>query len=159
MFSHAVATIEDRLEFLEDVTILRSCHELAQYGVNKSAMYNIDPDGKLTGEPPILAYCNFEDGSTEIMHSMTGLQTVEKCGTHDCFQLNITYQVPMSQLEALKDVSETCQQVVEYECQSAVLRAGSVDVAHWIDNKGWFVFLFVSIVCLLLMLPPLGNAG
>jgi hypothetical protein len=125
---------------LETVTTLRSCHELAQYGVNKSAMYRIDPDGQLTGQPPIIAYCNFEDGSTELMHSMIGLQMVEKCGTQDCFQSMITYEAPMSQLEALKALSGNCEQAIIYECQLAVLQDGSVDVAHWIDNKGLFLF-------------------
>jgi hypothetical protein len=100
-------------------------------------MYRIDPDGQLTGQPPIIAYCNFEDGSTEL---------VEKCGSQDCFQSMITYEAPMSQLETLKDLSGNCEQAIIYECQLAVLRDGSVNVAHWIDNKGLFLF---SCICLI----------
>ncbi len=49
---HQGLTLEERVEHLEDLSkikTLRSCYELAQYGINTSGLYQIDPDGDLIG--------------------------------------------------------------------------------------------------------------
>jgi hypothetical protein len=105
----------EQLKQLSKSNIMRSCHELGQYGVNISGNYQIDPDGQLIGKPPIDVYCNFSDEgkSTIVNHNMEDIQNVEKCTAPDCFR-----------------------KLIEFTCQSAVLRDGTTDFGHWIDVKG-----------------------
>ncbi len=45
-------TLEERVAHLEELSkikTLRTCHELAQYGVTTSGWYKLDPDGDLIG--------------------------------------------------------------------------------------------------------------
>ena len=56
---------------------------------------------------------------------------------------NVTYQngnpgesVPLSQIEALIDISSTCEQSFEYDCVMAPLRDEDVDLAFWTGRDG-----------------------
>jgi hypothetical protein len=62
-------SIEERLQFVEQISktkVLRTCYELAQSGVDRSGVYQVDPDGHLVGEKPISVYCNMETGKTRL---------------------------------------------------------------------------------------------
>ena len=66
--------IDDELSYLKELSklnIVRTCEEMADYGVNQSDFYLIDPDGPLMGEKPISVYCDFRNGivSTKISHN------------------------------------------------------------------------------------------
>ena len=55
-------TLEQRVEALEEMAklnTLRSCDELASYGISTSGIYQIDPDGEKIGDAPIEVFCNF----------------------------------------------------------------------------------------------------
>ena len=74
--------IEDRvakLEQLARIGTLRSCAEYSRYGLKSSGMFNIDPDGPLLGSEPFQVFCNFETGSTEILHDSENLTVVDHC--------------------------------------------------------------------------------
>merc|ERR1719244_94315 len=65
--------LEEKVAHLEELSklqVVRSCEELAQFGVEKSNNYWIDPDGPLTGQDPIQVFCDFTEGGavTEISH-------------------------------------------------------------------------------------------
>jgi len=66
-------TMEDGYQPPEEVgkvkfKAARTCEELREQGATHSGKYLIDPDGELTGLPPIKAFCDFENGFTEILH-------------------------------------------------------------------------------------------
>ena len=141
-------SLEDRLEKLESLArigTLRSCEEYSKYGIKTSGVYNIDPDGLLIGKPPIQVICTFDEEVvfTEIMHDTESTIEVEYCHDPGCFTRNVTYQngnpaesVPLSQIEALIDISSTCEQSFEYDCVMAPLRDEDVDLAFWTGRDG-----------------------
>ena len=105
----------------------------------------IDPDGPLLGHPPFQVFCNFTSGSTEVLHDSETLTEVEHChdpGTDSrervfnekikyipgCYEKSITYidadsqeELPMSQIESLMELSETCVQSFQYDCTLGIL--------------------------------------
>ena len=49
-------SVHSEVEALKQISKLnsvKSCHELKEYGVNVSKHYDVDPDGELSGHPPI----------------------------------------------------------------------------------------------------------
>merc|ERR1712198_752986 len=100
---------------MEKVKTLRSCQEYLDYGLSRSDYFEIDPDGPLMGYPPFTVYCNFDTGVTEVLHDHDKI-TVEiaPCPDPKCFELNITYNVDMEQITALKEISEKCTQHISY---------------------------------------------
>ena len=46
------AEVED-LKQISKLNSVKNCHELKEYGVNVSKYYNVNPDGGLSGHPPI----------------------------------------------------------------------------------------------------------
>ena len=50
------------LKELSKLNVVRTCEEMARFGVDKSGFYLVDPDGPLIGEDPISVYCDFENG-------------------------------------------------------------------------------------------------
>ena len=107
--------VEERLENLEELSkikILRTCAELQQHGIDRNGIFLVDPDGELIGEEPIYVYCNFDEGTTEVMHDMEELMKIEKCETGPgCSVYNLTYSAPKSQIKALVQLSSSCTQV------------------------------------------------
>ena len=107
--------VEERLENLEELSkikILRTCAELQQHGIDRNGIFLVDPDGELIGEEPIYVYCDFDQGTTEVMHDMEELMKIEKCETGPgCSVYNLTYRAPKSQIEALVQLSSSCTQV------------------------------------------------
>jgi hypothetical protein len=133
------ADTEERLSYLEQISrtkVLRSCHEMAQHGVDRNDFYLIDPDGQLIGNPPILAYCNFETKVTEIVHDSEELLKIEHCDTIGCDKHDIQYGVVMSQLQSLIQLSETCEQVIDFGCFLAPLSFEKVNFGSWLDKNG-----------------------
>jgi hypothetical protein len=44
--------VED-LKQISKLNTVKNCHELKEYGVNVSKYYDVNPDGGLSGHPPI----------------------------------------------------------------------------------------------------------
>jgi len=142
--------IESRIQKLEDlarVGTLRSCSEYAAYGIKTSGEYMVDPDGPLSGVPPINVFCQFDGqggATTEIHHNSENQLKISHCHDPACYSRNITYTsgvdgepIPLSQIEALISLSENCEQSFSYSCTLAPLRNGDVDYAYWLgrDNS------------------------
>jgi len=133
-----------RLEELVKVGTLRSCNEYAQYGLKTSGMYSIDPDGSLNGKEPFDVICDFDLGSTEVMHNNEKLTDVEHCsGGPGCISYNISYtngntkeEVALSQIVSLIDLSEYCEQSIKYTCFLAPLFDDDVYYVTWDDRNG-----------------------
>ena len=86
-----VEPLDQRVEKLEEISKiknLRNCKELSEKGLSKSGSYNVDPDGDGQGFGPIAVYCDFMINTTSIYY-----------GKED---------VPAEQIQALIDLSESC---------------------------------------------------
>jgi len=138
--------LEERVAKLEDiikVTTLRSCSEYSNFGLTTSGYYMIDPDGPLIGQEPFQVLCNFTTGSTEVLHDAGTLSLVEHCHDPGCYKKEVIYingatnePVPLSQIEALIQLSDSCVQSFYYECILAPLQTEDIDYAFWTDRHG-----------------------
>lgn len=132
--------INQRVTHLEALTrtkVHRSCHELALLGITESAFYEIDPDGEARGELPIQVYCDFEDGVTEILHDADeATWTVPHCEDEFCAEKRYSFKAPMSQIQALIELSHSCSQEIVYDCFLAPLFYNDVFIGAWTDRWG-----------------------
>ena len=102
--------------------------------IDVSGDYLIDPDGVL-GKDPFPVYCNMTDkggvGVTVVGHDMENRTQViryEKC-------VDIHYRsASISQLKALTEASDNCQQFIKYECFHARLNKGGF--SWWVSRDG-----------------------
>ena len=132
-------TLEERVEYLEElekVNTLRSCEEYFSYGISRSGLYNIDPDGNLVGMEPIQVFCNFTDKSTEIMHNKEFPVEIDPCSGPFCYRLNISYSAPIEQIRALMEISESCDQQIGFSCFQSALSIGDDPIGVWINRHG-----------------------
>jgi hypothetical protein len=132
-------TLDERVDYVEQLSrtkILRTCHELMMHGVDKNDFYLVDPDGELIGQLPILVYCDFHSGTTEVIHNSEEMVKVERCLGLGCFKHDIQYGVPMSQINALIELSHTCTQSINFGCFLAPLAVEGTQVGSWIDKIG-----------------------
>ena len=154
--------LKTRVENLEKIKVLRSCHELQQYGVTKNGKLNrtlqryvyynllhfkhliigkymIDPDGQGIGEPPIEVRCVFGEGDgaiTEIDHQNGTIIVADQCSGKQCFSRKITYSASKNQMLALKSISTTCTQALSYGCFLAPLSLNEENLGGWLDVNG-----------------------
>ena len=54
----------------------------------------------------------------QIGHDHLGVQNVTWCRGAGCFNLSLTYDVPMSQVQVLIAMSDTCEQQITFEVRS-----------------------------------------
>ncbi|CAG0886206.1 unnamed protein product [Darwinula stevensoni] len=136
--------VEGRLQFLEGINTLqntpRTCQSLADLGVTTTGIYSVDPDGVLVGDPPIKVFCDMETDpvSTIVLHdAMDEDAVVDRCDRPGCFGRNVTYNASMTQMVALIDRSQSCDQKIRYGCLSAALSTGgATQYAWWVDRHG-----------------------
>ena len=131
--------IEDRVEKLEQMSkykTLRSCQEMSNRGVTLSGLYDIDPDGEGIGHEPIKVYCDFNTGSTQILHDKEDVIKIEKCDQIGCAVYELNYLAPKQQIEALMSLSESCYQDLDFGCFMAPLRFDEFDHGFWTDKDG-----------------------
>ena len=126
----------DKLEELSKIKILRSCYEYGMYGIDQSGMFYIDPDGELIGQEPFEVYCDFEDGSTQVLHDHELTVEITPCPENMCFQLNLNYNVSMEQMGALKDISGSCSQDIQFNCYLAALYINDEPIGSWLNKDG-----------------------
>ena len=132
-------SIEERVEKLEQLSkykTLRTCQELASHGLTLSGIYEIDPDGADIGLGPIQVYCDFATNTTQIFHDKEEEIEIAKCGTVGCATYTMNYSAPKEQIDALKALSQSCAQEIEYKCFLAPLRSESIDHGYWQDQNG-----------------------
>jgi len=133
--------IDDDILYLMELSklnIVRTCEEMARYGVDKSAFYLVDPDG-LGGEEPILVFCQFGQSgvaSTLISHNSESETQVINCKDPGCYARKIEYNAPMKQIESLIELSESCQQDIVYNCFMSALQKQGIDYGFWLDRNG-----------------------
>lgn len=116
----------------------RTCSELGSYGVNKSGVYFIDPDGPKNGSKPVELFCDFESDATEVGHDKDEqVFDIDHCATPGCFKINFNYEAEASVMQELIEQSDYCEQLVTYECLMAPLAYGtSTFLASWTDKNG-----------------------
>ena len=130
--------VEQRLAHVEEVSklkVVRTCEEMARHGVQASGRYLIDPDGDLLGNDPIEVICDFESNTTEIPHDSEDLIKIEKCETPGCSRYNIGYYASMPQIQALIQLSDRCEQEINFGCFLAPLQDEGVNYGWWEDKN------------------------
>ena len=120
-------TLDERVSFLElmskMLTSAESCNELARNGIETSAYYHLDFDGKGVGKPPVKAMCKFP----EIVTKVGGIEPVEvvNCQGVGCFEYTVPYEASMEQMVSLLQTSSTCTQEIRFDCFSSPLQVGT----------------------------------
>ena len=141
VLDETIKDINNELDYLKELSklaVVRTCDEMALYGIDKSGFYLVDPDGPLMGGKPITVYCEFIDGlsSTKISHDSEEKTRIQHCDGPGCYSRNITYDNPMTQIISLIEHSDTCSQELKYECYFAPLQYQGVDLGYWLDKNG-----------------------
>ena len=114
---------------------VKNCQDLAAIGYTQSGTYQLDPDGKDVGEDPIDVVCNFDDNTTEIVHDQTSPITIQNCILSNelgCHETALDYKVPITQIRALIESSEYCEQSIRFDCFLAPL------MSYGQENKGFW---------------------
>ncbi|XP_066027975.1 contactin-associated protein-like 2 [Pocillopora verrucosa] len=103
-----------------------------------SGDYFIDPDGVL-GEDPFPVYCNMTDkggvGVTVVGHDREKRTQVIGYEGPGKYSLDVHYRsASISQLKALTEASDNCQQFIKYECFRALLIKDGT--SWWVSRDG-----------------------
>ena len=116
----------------------RTCDEMYDSGYNESDYYLIDPDGFGNGEAAIRVYCDFTDdyGVTNIPHDSEEMIEVTHCKDPGCYSRPIIYDSPMEQIKNLIELSESCKQLIRYDCYLSPLETDGVTFGWWVDQNG-----------------------
>ena len=134
--------LEEDTENLREMSKLirtaKTCEELASAGISRSGMFQLDPDGENAGADPINVYCDFTTRATEIYHNMPDQLELEQCDNQElgCQKVHLEYEVPMSQIIALTQLSATCEQAIQFDCFMAPLMEHGSDLGFWLDRNG-----------------------
>ena len=132
--------MEDDLDYLKEVSklnVLRTCEEMARFGVNRSGFYFVDPDGPLIGQKPIKVYCEFVDGLvyTKISHNSEEKTTIEPCKGAGCYSRKISYDAPTEQIQSIVQLSYMCFQEIRYDCFLSPLQYEETNYGYWLDRN------------------------
>lgn len=134
--------LEEDTENLREMSKLirtaRTCEELASAGISRSGNFQLDPDGENAGADPINVYCDFSTRATEIYHNMVDELELEQCDNQElgCQKVPLEYEVPMSQIIALTQLSATCEQAIQFDCFMAPLMEHGNELGYWLDRNG-----------------------
>ena len=115
-----------------------TCSKLKANISDVSGDYLIDPDGDL-GEDPFPVYCNMTDkggvGVTVVSHNSENRTQVIGYDGRGEYSLDVHYRsASISQLKALTEASDYCQQFIKYECFHARLNKGGF--SWWVSRDG-----------------------
>jgi len=112
---------------------MKTCEDLKNSPYNETGVYTMDPDG--SGQP-VEVFCDVEKGVTEIGHDHLSAENVTWCSGAGCYSLDLTYDVPIQQIEALIAMSDTCEQEIKFECKLAPLKNAAFGVKFgWWTNQ------------------------
>ncbi|XP_033115893.1 contactin-associated protein-like 2 [Anneissia japonica] len=117
----------------------RSCQEIYVEGFDISGMYIIDPD--LDGEiESYFVYCSMTHGQgvTLVLIGEELEMPIEVHGDNrpGSFVYEPTYEPTFQQMAALVEISNTCQQYIQYTCQGSKLLAFH---HRYGKHRGWLV--------------------
>merc|ERR1719362_1490928 len=133
-----ITNLKSQVQFLQEitkiVTVVESCSELSNHGIQESRNYDVDFDGKNNGEDPINVFCQLPEGLTRIGENVEA--TLQNCNQPGCFEFPIDYNVSMTQIAALLQKSSTCSQSIEFNCFSAPLKFNGQNLLTWVDKNG-----------------------
>ena len=118
---------------------MKTCEDLKNSPYNETGVYTMDPDG--SGQP-VEVFLRCGEGShggemfvslqnpkflinwhPQIGYDHLSSEDVTWCEGAGCFSLNLTYDVPIQQIEALIAMSDTCEQEIKFEvsCKSNLI--------------------------------------
>jgi len=129
------------LKFLKGLDTERtyaSCQELYDNGFRTDGIYWIQPSYDLVS---FNVMCTFTDNvaTTTLSHNVSnpsGFTSLplssDGCYERGCFEDVITYSASVKQMEALIQISDTCEQYIKHNCSFNSL----TDFAYWTDRNG-----------------------
>ena len=115
-----------------------TCSKVKANIIDISGDYLIDPDGVL-GEDPFPVYCNMTDkggvGVTVVSHDSENRTQVKGYEDPGKYSLDVHYRsASISQLKALTEASDNCQQFIKYECfHASLIKDG---YSWWVSRDG-----------------------
>merc|ERR1712080_344608 len=81
---------------------------------------------------------------TVISHDSEDITVIDYCSGDGCFVKNLTYEIPDKQMEALIEISDTCEQVIEFGCKFAPLKNRMFGTFYvwWVGSDGGKKYYF-----------------
>lgn len=129
----------DKVSYLQGNVVVRvkypeTCTKVRANISDVSGNYVIDPDGEL-GEDPFSVYCNMTDkggvGVAVVSHDSEKKTHVKGFELPGHYTRNVHYiGTSLSQLAALTQASEKCEQFIEVECHGA-----TINYAYWLSRE------------------------
>ncbi|XP_057380853.2 uncharacterized protein LOC130703351 [Daphnia carinata] len=125
--------LKENVEIRRQIATHRTCHEIvAANPSSPSGMYWIDPDGHGIGDPPIHVHCDIKaaeanggnwkfdpvKGTTSILHDSQSQMGIGNCTEPGCYSRLINYYASDRQIEALRQLSENCAQIIVLHCRN-----------------------------------------
>ncbi|XP_033126300.1 uncharacterized protein LOC117124253 [Anneissia japonica] len=120
--------------------ILTSCDALKIAGFDNNGTYLIDPDGPNAGLDPFSVDCDMTSdiikGYTTIHHNKEEDGNVNNAESPCSFKVNITYDLDLSQIYAVKNISSSCRQFIKYACIGTCFHGSSKTYHYWTSVDG-----------------------
>ncbi|XP_033126309.1 uncharacterized protein LOC117124261 [Anneissia japonica] len=120
--------------------ILTSCDAFKIAGFDNNGTYLIDPDGPNTGLDPFSVDCDMTSdiikGYTTIHHDKEEDGNVNNAEDPCSFKVNITYDLDLSQIYAVKNISSSCRQFIKYACINSRFHYDNTTYHYWISVDG-----------------------
>ena len=117
----------------------RSCQELFDHGFREDGYYNVDPDGRYTGQKSFEVYCkNLAHGwdvSTIVPINSEESLNISTSSTSD-FKFKMNYKANTQQLKELVKNSGYCYQEIKIECHAIPLHYQGSSHGYWLDING-----------------------
>merc|ERR1711962_1314806 len=75
---------------------------------------------------------------------LSAMTVIEYCNGDGCFVMNVTYNIPDNQIEALIEISDTCYQNIEFGCKMAPLKNRMLGnfFGWWVGRDGGEKYYF-----------------
>ena len=86
----------------------------------------------------IRVYCDFTEdyGLTQISHNSEEKIEVSHCDDPGCYSRPIIYDSSFDQIKALIELSESCSQLMRYDCFASPLVDEGINYGYWMDKNG-----------------------
>jgi len=111
-----------------------NCGEVVDLGIKTSRMVTLDPDGQNVKEEAFRAFCEVPVGRTILDEDVK--VEAQKCDNIHCYEHNMTYSAPLTQIVELIESSGNCSQLISVECISAPFQFDDQVLFKWTDRYG-----------------------
>ena len=107
----------------------------------------LDPDGQNVKEEAFQAFCEIPVGRTILDEDVK--VEAQKCDNIHCYEHNMTYSAPLTQIVELIESSGNCSQSISVECISAPYQVSIASISTHFRKTTISLFNFQSLTILL----------